>query len=90
MKRLIVNMFISLVLLTLFFASVSAQGLTGKGLKGGLNIATLTGDDVENEGKKSKLGLCAGGFITYSINDIFAIQPEVLFTMKGVVHEGET
>ncbi len=87
MKRLSVTMFAIVVMFTLFSASVAAQGLTGKGLKAGLNIANLRGDDMEDW--DSKMGFSAGGFITYSINDMFAIQPEVLFTMKGAKYEKE-
>jgi len=87
MKRLSVTMFAIVVMFTLFSASVAAQGLTGKGLKAGLNIANLRGDDMEDW--DSKMGFSAGGFITYSINDMFAIQPEVLFTMKGAKYEEE-
>ena len=54
--------------------------LTG-GVKAGINIANVSGDDVENA--DSKLGLIGGGFLTYKISDMFAIQPELLFTMKG-------
>ena len=43
---------------------------------------------------KSKWGLCAGGFIRFNISETFAIQPEVLYTMKGAKFEetidGET
>jgi hypothetical protein len=82
MKKMI---FAVSILLLLFAASnVFAQataGITGKGIKLGLNMANLTGSDVQNT--KIKMGLAAGGFITYSINDLFAIQPEVLYMMKG-------
>jgi len=61
------------------------SGLTGKGLKVGLNMANLTGDDAKigNLDKKSQMGICVGGFITYSINEMFAIQPEVLYSATG-------
>lgn len=87
MKRLVVTMFAIVLMFTLCSSSVFAGGLTGKGLKAGLNFANLHGDDVED--LDSKMGFCAGGFITYSINDMFAIQPEVLFTMKGAKQEEE-
>jgi len=80
-------MFAIVLMFTLCSSSVFAGGLTGKGLKGGLNFANLHGDDAE--GWDSKIGFCAGGFITYSINGMFAIQPEVLFTMKGAKDEEE-
>ena len=62
--------------------TAEAQGLTAKGVKLGLNIATMAGDDVPSDAK-SKVGVALGGFATYSINDMFAVQPELLYTMKG-------
>ncbi len=94
MKRLIITIFAIVAVFTLSFASVSAQGLTA-GLKGGMNIANLHGKGVKviEEGigtdLVSKMGFCAGGFITYNINDMFAIQPELLFSMKGAKAERE-
>ncbi len=85
MKRIIITIFATVVVFTLSSASVSAQGLTA-GLKAGMNIANLHGKDVKEvigADLVSKMGFCAGGFITYNINDMFAIQPELLFTMKG-------
>lgn len=52
-------------------------------------MASLHGDDVKDleeeidENLKSRSGISFGGFLTYSINEIFAVQPEVLFTQKG-------
>ncbi|ESU26958.1 hypothetical protein FLJC2902T_22980 [Flavobacterium limnosediminis JC2902] len=54
------------------------------GVKGGLNVATLTGD-VENV--KSLVGAHIGGFMEYKLNDKFAIQPELLFSMQGAKSE---
>lgn len=94
MKRLIITIFATVVVFTLSSASVSAQGLTA-GLKGGMNIANLHGKDVKELEEEmgvdfvSKMGFCAGGFITYNLNDMFAIQPELLFTMKGAKAERE-
>jgi hypothetical protein len=87
MKKLITTIF-AIVLAFVLSSSVAAQGLIGFGLKGGLNIANLSGDDVI-EGTNSKMGFCTGGFVTYSINEIFSIQPEVLITMKGAGWEEE-
>jgi len=81
MKRIIITIFAIVVVFTLSSASVSAQGLTA-GLKAGMNIANIHGDNVEDVWD-SKIGICAGGFITCSLSDLFAIQPELLFTMKG-------
>ena len=79
MKKLIILMILLLAI------SVSAQepltGLTGKGIKVGIGMANLTGDDVE--GLDMKMGINGGAFITYNFSPMFAIQPELLFTMKG-------
>jgi hypothetical protein len=72
----------------------SATGIKG-GLKIGASSAKLYGDDVGNledllgEGLKSRIGFSVGGFITFNIAEMFAIQSEVLYTMKGVRWEGE-
>jgi hypothetical protein len=58
------------------------QGLTGKGVKIGINLAKLTGDDVPVDAKM-KMGIVGGAFITYNLSPSIAIQPELLYTMKG-------
>jgi len=71
------------------------RGITAKGLKIGLNITNFYGENVEafedffSEEVESKMGFCVGAFITYNILDIFAIQPEILFTTKGAKSEEE-
>ncbi|MCH7732529.1 MAG: PorT family protein [Candidatus Marinimicrobia bacterium] len=70
------------VLMTAFLATnVSAQGITGKGVKVGLNLANVAGDDVEDA--NSKIGFAVGGYLTYEINEKLSIQPEVMFSQKG-------
>ena len=80
----IILIVISILLIS---SAVYAQGITAKGIKGGINIATFTGDDVEDA--ESKIGLVFGGFVSYAVNETFCIQPEVLFTMKGVKFSGQ-
>jgi hypothetical protein len=87
MKQLTATLF-AIVLVLALFSSVSAQGLSGYGFKVGLNMANLSGDDVI-EGTNSKIGSCLGGFVTYSLNEMIALQPEVLYTMKGATWEEE-
>ena len=74
--------------LLVIISTAYAQGITG-GLKAGMTIANLHGDDVEGFGYESKMGFCAGGFITFKVANIVAIQPEVLYTQKGTKREGE-
>lgn len=48
------------------------------GIKAGVNIANT--NDLNSN---SLLGFIGGGFLTYHFTDIFSVQPEILFTMKG-------
>ena len=79
-------------MLILFSSSVHAQIVTG-GVKVGLNMAKPYGADVDCMGGGAdlcfKMGLCAGGFITLSITEVFALQPEILYTQKGIIWEWE-
>jgi len=70
---------------TVAFSQGMVTGLTGKGVKVGLDMANFTGDDVSDA--KMKLGIVGGGFITYAFSDLFAIQPELIFSMKGAKYE---
>ena len=87
MKKLL----LTLVVVLLFAMGVTAQdeavGLTGKGIKAGLAMANLYGDDVEEN--SMKLGFGGGAFLTYHFVPQFAIQPEVMFMMKGSKFEEE-
>ena len=69
------------VAMTIFVASpLFAEGMTF-GVKGGLNLANVIGDDVKES--SMKIGAVGGVFMCYDITEIFALQPELLFTMKG-------
>ncbi|TFG88148.1 MAG: PorT family protein [Candidatus Atribacteria bacterium] len=76
MKRLI----IALALVALMSGTVLAEGLS-LGFKGGLNLANLTGDDID----ENKMKLCFGGgvFMNYPMTESISLQPELLFMMKG-------
>lgn len=61
-------------------------GLTGVGLKAGLNVSNFSRTvGVSNRmfGAGAITGASAGGFLTYRLTPAFAFQPEVLYTMKG-------
>lgn len=77
-----------ILLIILFnFASSYAQNYIAKGIKLGLNLATLSGDNVEDT--EFKLGLVGGVFFVNKINDYYSFQPEILFTMKGSNFAGQ-
>ena len=69
----------SLVLSLFFFQPLLyAQDPPMLGLKVGLNFSKFNDDKAQ-----SLAGFAGGGFLTYSLNDWLALQPEVIFTMKG-------
>lgn len=70
------------------FSAVQAQ--IGIGPKVGINIATLGGDDVgDDDGLGSIVGLQFGAAAEIGINEMFAVQPELLFFQKGAKQEFE-
>jgi hypothetical protein len=83
MKKLFLLSFI--VLLTLFITPLNAQVHIQIGPKVGINIANITGDDATFVGQTldSKTGFSGGIFSMFQFGNIFAVQPEVYYTMKG-------
>ncbi len=75
MKKLILSFAI------VAFTAVGVNAQVGFGIKGGLNISSLRGDD--DEGLKSLIGGNAGFFANIPMSGMFSIQPEVLFSMEG-------
>lgn len=63
-------------------SSTNQRGITEKGLGIGLNLSGLHGTTVSQEASR-KLGFTIGGFITYSLSNSFAIQPEIYYAMRG-------
>jgi len=70
-------------LLILFILPLNAQPQFC--LKAGLNIANAVGDDANIGGTDldSRTGFSGGVFFMYKFSDLFAIQPEAYYTMKG-------
>lgn len=51
------------------------------GVKGGLNVSNLYVDEVDDE--NARFGLNLGVYGQFLSSDVFAIQPELLFSTKG-------
>jgi len=51
------------------------------GLKGGLNLANLRGDDVKDT--SARTGIVIGGFLEYPLGQMLSLQGELLYAMKG-------
>jgi hypothetical protein len=81
MKKTILQLSIVILFVT-SFASAQSQFSAGPTL--GLNLATFNGKDANQLGNlSSKAGLYIGGFFNYHFTELFALQPEIAFTMKG-------
>jgi hypothetical protein len=78
MKHKISIIFIVLILIS---AGVNAQE-TQFGVKAGVNFSNMSVEDADD--KTLKTGFHAGVFGKYGITEYFAIQPELLFTTKGI------
>jgi len=83
--------YFTLLLMIMAFTPLSIAQMQ-LGLKAGVNFSTLIGDDAE--GAESLTGFTGGIFFMYQFNKMFAIQPEVYYTMKGATDQetlaGET
>ena len=68
----------------LFVGSAWAQGAKF-GIKGGLNVSTLTDD---NDDLGSRLGFHAGVLAHIHLSPKFALQPEVVYSSQGAKYTG--
>ncbi len=90
MKRSVMALALLAVALMAGPAPAQERGLAGKGIKVGLSMHSFGGDDkdIEKEGPpETRYGLGAGGFLTFGLGPNLALQPEVLYVMKGARFE---
>jgi hypothetical protein len=89
-KQITIFFIVTLVLMLLVPNLVYGQVGINKGIKVGLNLATLGGDDADTYGSLSnRTGISAGGFVVLNLA-VINIRPEILYTMKGVKAELNT
>lgn len=84
MKKLLIMTIVSLIVLSVTTTGF-ALGLDF-GLKAGPSLAKYIGNDVSDDAER-RIGFNAGLFIKVSFIDIMAVQPEVLFSLKGSRYE---
>nr|GFD13455.1 hypothetical protein [Tanacetum cinerariifolium] len=56
------------------------------GVKAGASLTNFSGKD--SDGYKNKFGFNGGVAANFGLNDMFSIQPEVLYSMKGAKANG--
>lgn len=76
------NRIILMAIAGMFALSANAQHL---GIKGGANFSNLFIDDVDDE--NMRIGYHFGAYAHLPVGDIFALQPEVLYSTKGSTAE---
>jgi hypothetical protein len=63
--------------------SAHAQGAKQIGVVAGVDFANMSGTDVDGIGKGSRTGFIGGLYVAIPLADRMAIEPEVLYAMKG-------
>jgi hypothetical protein len=74
------KIFLAISMIALFAAGAAAQGISG-GIKGGLNLANLNGDDVSDTDIKT--GFHLGGYVNVAFGGALSLQPELLYSTVG-------
>lgn len=77
------NHLLIVIISLMSFGGAQAQEFFNFGVKGGVNFATLTGDDADELDAKMKTGFHLGVLAEIMISDKFGIQPEVLYSTQG-------
>lgn len=70
-----------ILILTLVFAVTATAQETAFGLKAGVNLANISGDDTDD--LDSLTGFMGGGFVDIPMSPTFSIQPEIYYAQKG-------
>lgn len=77
MKKYVLILAVSLFA---FSMNTQAQVKATFGLKGGMNVSSLTGDVIN---PKAKVGMHFGALVQVSLSEYFSIQPEVVYSLEG-------
>ncbi len=84
MKRFVLSSSLA-VLLVAFVASPGLAQSLSAGVRGGVSIANVTGDDISDT--SSKLGFVGGAFLGVDLHEYFRIQFEGQYVQKGAEEE---
>gem|GEM_PF-2460991 len=78
---------LAFILATLGVVFIPLQAGISAGVLGGLNLSDVYGDKRYTEHKSPLLGCNAGGMGQIGLNEQICLQPELLFTVKGMSRE---
>lgn len=82
-KSIAASILLALVVSATAQADQYVPGVTGYGVKMGLDFATINTNVSEFEGYDSFVGGVIGVFVNYGLSPAVSIQPELYFTGKG-------
>ncbi len=54
------------------------------GVKAGMNLSNMTGDDIDGD---MKAGIYLGGFVNFKLTEKFALQPELIYSQQGAKND---
>jgi hypothetical protein len=96
MKKYVILLLIGFCVLFMFSINQTFAQYAYFGLKGGVTISHLRGDDADPEifwgtgsEQKPRIGFVGGAYSTIVLTKIIAIQPELLFSMMGTKYDWE-
>lgn len=76
----------TIIVIMVIAGNAAAAGKTSIGIKAGMVLSSITQAPEEWEDELSyKWGFVGGAFLNYAFNDKFSLQPELLYTQKGVI-----
>lgn len=81
MKKIILS---TVAILTFGFVNAQEKEDMSFGVKGGLNISTITNVNDVGVSSSSLIGFHVGVFGEFMVSDKFAIQPELLYSAQGI------
>lgn len=72
---------IALTIIFIVIHFVNANSQSSFGVKGGLNLASLKGEGVDNLNIRSSVHIT--GLVEIELSDRFSVQPEIVFSSQG-------
>ena len=81
MKRSVITLAVTVAFLAILVAPGIAQTKLTLGFKGGLNIANISHEHIDDTDYRTGVGF--GAYLSFDISPTVSIQPELLYMQKG-------
>lgn len=87
-SKFFASLFLGFVLISATSVAIAQDNSLRVGIKGGLNVTNLYVDEVDDE--NPRYGFHLGVYTQLFESDVFAIQPEILYSTKGTRIEDDS